>query len=246
MTIPTRFVGTDNERQKVYILVVEDDIAIQKMLRLTLERIGHRVAVVGTGAEALQMLRSEPIELVLLDIMLPDTNGFEVCRKIRAFSDVPLVILTALNRTEDIVRGFDMGADDYVTKPFSLREIEGRIDAILRRVRMLAQQPLTEQISLNGVTLNERTQTVTIGDDLIHLTPIEYRLLQYLMQRADRPISKRELFEHVWGYGMTGDANLVEVAIRRLRNKVEETPATPARIVTVHTAGYKFVTHGDT
>lgn len=245
MTTPARIVGTGNERLNVYILVVEDELAIQKMLRLTLERIGHRVAVAGTGAEALQILRSEPIELVLLDIMLPDTNGFEVCRKIRTFSDVPLVMLTALNRTEDIVRGFDMGADDYVTKPFSLREIEGRIDAIVRRVRMLAQQPLTEQISLNGVTLNERAQTVTIDYHQIHLTPIEYRLLQYLMQRADRPVSKHELFEHVWGYGMSGNANLVEVAIRRLRNKVEKTPATPTRIVTVHSAGYKFVARDD-
>lgn len=242
MTTATRLTPADHGRLSVYILIVEDEIAIQKMLRLTLERAGHRIATADTGTDALQILSEEPVELVLLDIMLPDTNGFDVCRTIRTFSDVPIVMLTALNRTEDIVRGFDLGADDYVTKPFSLREIEGRIEAIIRRVHMLAQQQPTDQISLNGVTLNERTQTVTIRNTEINLTPIEYRLLHHLMVRADRPVSKRELFELVWGYDLTDGSNLVEVAIRRLRNKIEVTSSAPTHIVTVHAAGYKFVT----
>jgi DNA-binding response OmpR family regulator len=244
MTTPTNPPNQPPTRLRVHILVVEDEVAIQKMLRLALERVGHTVTIAATGADALTMLRDQPIELVLLDIMLPDMNGFDVCRRVRAFSDVPLVMLTALNRTEDIVQGFNLGADDYVTKPFSLREVEGRIEAILRRVRMVETRPLAEQITLNGVTLNERTQTVTVAGRQVHLTPIEYRLIHYLMQRPNRPISKIELFEQVWGYDLVGGTNLVEVAVRRLRNKVENDPSSPARILTVHAIGYKFA--GDT
>lgn len=242
MSKPTSDTQPAATRITVNILVVEDEVAIQKMLRLALEKAGHRVNLAGTGEDALRQLRTEPIELVLLDIMLPDMSGFDVCREVRTFSDVPLVMLTALNRTEDVVRGFDLGADDYVTKPFSLREVEGRIDAILRRVRMLDARPLAEQITSNGINLNERTQSVTVDAAPVHLTPIEYRLLLYLMQRPDRPVSKVELFEQVWGYELVGGTNLVEVAIRRLRNKVEANPSAPARIVTVHAIGYKFVT----
>lgn len=240
MTTPTKLPNQPPSRMRVHILVVEDEVAIQKMLRLALERVGHTVTIAGTGADALEKLRSEPIELVLLDIMLPDMSGFDVCRRVRTFSDVPLVMLTALNRTEDIVQGFDLGADDYVTKPFSLREVEGRIEAILRRVRMVETRPLAEQVTLNGVNINERTQTVTVAGHPVHLTPIEYRLLQYLMHRPNRPISKMELFEQVWGYDLVGGTNLVEVAVRRLRNKVEDNPSSPTRILTVHAIGYKF------
>jgi DNA-binding response OmpR family regulator len=230
-------------RSTVHILVVEDERAIQKMLKLSLERVGHQVSSARTGAEALHRIRHEPIELILLDILLPDMSGFDVCRDIRRFSDVPVVMLTALNRTEDIVQGFSLGADDYITKPFSLREVQGRIDAILRRIRWIEARPLSDHYALNGVTLNERMQTVVVRDKDIHLTPIEFRLLRYLLHRPDRPISKEELFAEVWGYELVGGTNLVEVAIRRLRSKIEEDPSKPALIVTVHTVGYKFVGH---
>ena len=228
-------------RTQVYILVVEDEMAIQKMLKLALEKSGHTVSLASSGDEALVKLRQEPVELVLLDLMLPDMSGFDVCREVRKFSDVPLVMVTALNRTEDIVQGFNVGADDYVTKPFSLREVQGRIEAILRRVRWVETRPLSEQLEINGVTLNERTQVVTVRGKTVHLTPIEFRLLRYLMQRPDRPISKEELFEQVWGYELAGGTNLVEVAIRRLRNKIEENSSEPTLVMTVHAVGYKFV-----
>jgi len=228
-------------RPQAHILVVEDDLALQKLIKVSLEKAGHTVTLASTGGEALHLVRRLPIELMLLDIMLPDMSGFEVCRMVRQFSDVPLVMLTALNRPEDIVYGFDLGADDYITKPFRMREVQVRIDAILRRLRWQEHRSLTGQIQLNGVTLNERTQEVTVRGALIHLTPIEYRLLRYLMTRADRPISKEELFEQVWGYELVGGTNLVEVAIRRLRGKIEEKPSQPRLIVTVHAVGYKFV-----
>jgi DNA-binding response OmpR family regulator len=225
----------------VHILVVEDEVAIQKMLQLSLERVGHTVTVVGCGQDALVTLRREPIEMVLLDIILPDMNGFDVCREVRKISEVPVVMLTSLNQPDDIVRGFDLGADDYVTKPFSLREVQGRIDAILRRVRWIEARPLTEQMLLNAVQLNERDQGVTVRGERVHLTPIEYRLLRYLMHRPDRPVSKGELFREVWGYDLAGGTNLVEVAVRRLRGKIEQDPSSPELVVTVHTVGYKFI-----
>ncbi len=231
----------NSQRLHVHILVVEDEVAIQKMLQLSLERVGHTITVVGEGRAALTVLRAEPIEMVLLDIMLPDMSGFDVCREIRKISDVPLVMLTSLNQPDDIVKGFDLGADDYVTKPFSLREVQGRIDAILRRVRWIEARPLTEQVTLNAVQLNERDQGVIVRGERVHLTPIEYRLLRYLMRRPDRPVSKEELFREVWGYDLAGGTNLVEVAVRRLRGKIEEEPSDPELVITVHTVGYKFV-----
>jgi DNA-binding response OmpR family regulator len=224
-------------------LFVEDELTLQKLIKLALEKVGHTVTLASTGAEALASLRRLPIELVLLDILLPDTSGFEVCRAVRQFSDVPLVMLTALNRPEDIVMGFDLGADDYITKPFRMDEVQVRIDAILRRLRWQESRTVSGSglLQVHGVVLDDHTQEVTVRGQAVHLTPIEYRLLRYLMVRADRPISKEELFEQVWGYTLAGGTNLVEVAVRRLRNKVEENSSQPKLVVTVHSVGYKFV-----
>jgi DNA-binding response OmpR family regulator len=199
------------------------------------------VTVVGTGGDALIQLRERPIELVLLDILLPDMNGFDVCRQVRQFSHVPVVMLTSLNRPDDIVLGFDLGADDYITKPFRIREVQVRIEAIMRRLQWRDIRLPNEHLHASGVAINERTQEVRVRGEIVHLTPIEYRLLRYLMERANRPVSKEELFEQVWGYDLAGGTNLVEVAVRRLRNKIEESPSHPALIVTVHAVGYKFV-----
>jgi DNA-binding response OmpR family regulator len=228
-------------RTTVHILVVEDERAIQKNAQAFAGARRPSSQPRPYRRRSVYMIRHEPIELVLLDILLPDMSGFEICREVRKFSDVPVVMLTALNRTEDIVQGFSLGADDYITKPFSLREVQGRLEAILRRIRWIEARPLSDQFNLNGVILNERTQTVTARDREVHLTPIEFRLLRYLMHRPDRPISKEELFSQVWGYELVGGTNLVEVAIRRLRSKIEEDASTPKLIITVHTVGYKFV-----
>lgn len=230
-----------DEQWPVHVLVVEDDVAVQKMLRLALERMDHSVTIAGDGNTALEIVRNNSIELVLLDIVLPDIDGFDVCRQIRSFSEVPILMVTALNRTEDIVHGFEVGADDYITKPFSLREIQGRIHAILRRINWLEQRPLSENIHNGAVHLNIRSQRATVRGKEVHLTPIEFRLLRQLMMRPDQPISKQDLFHEVWGYQVEGGANLVEVAVRRLRSKIEETPSDPKLIATVHAIGYKYV-----
>lgn len=227
-------------RQRVHILVVEDEVTLQKLLRTSLERQGHTVTVAGNGIDALKLVRTQPIDLILLDILLPDINGFEVCREIRKFSHIPIVMLTSLSRPDDIVQGFDLGADDYITKPFRIREVQVRIEAILRRLHWSETRRPNDPISANGVTVNEHTQEIIVRGRVVHLTPIEYRLIRYLIDRANRPISKEELFQQVWGYGMSGGTNLVEVAIRRLRNKIEEVPSQPRIIVTVHAIGYKF------
>jgi DNA-binding response OmpR family regulator len=186
-------------------------------------------------------LREVAIELVLLDILLPDMSGFDVCREIRRVSQLPVVMLTSLNRTDDIVQGFDLGADDYITKPFRMREVQVRIDAILRRMQWRDAGTALEHLQVNCIVINERTQEVRVRGLPVHLTPIEYRLIRYLMERANRPISKEELFQQVWGYDLAGGTNLVEVAVRRLRNKIEEVPSHPQIIVTVHAVGYKLV-----
>lgn len=224
----------------MHILVVEDEVTLQKLLRTSLERQGHTVTVAGNGIDALKLVRTQPIDLILLDILLPDINGFEVCREIRKFSHIPIVMLTSLSRPDDIVQGFDLGADDYITKPFRIREVQVRIEAILRRLHWSETRRPNDPISANGVTVNEHTQEIIVRGRVVHLTPIEYRLIRYLIDRANRPISKEELFQQVWGYGMSGGTNLVEVAIRRLRNKIEEVPSQPRIIVTVHAIGYKF------
>lgn len=233
--------SSNGAKERVHILVVEDEVTFQKLLSTSLERQGHTVTVAGTGAEALALLREKQIDLVLLDILLPDMNGFNICQELRTFSRVPVVMLTALNRTDDIVHGFNVGADDYITKPFRIREVQVRIQAILRRLRWHHSQLPGEMIRGGGISINERTQEVLVRGKNVHLTPIEYRLMRYLMERPNRPISKGELFQEVWGYNLTGGTNLVEVAIRRLRSKIEESPSQPKLIVTVHAVGYKFV-----
>lgn len=241
MTSKTVPPSSDGAKEQVQILVVEDELTFQKLICTSLERQGHTVTVAGTGAEALARLREMPIDLVLLDILLPDMNGFDICQEIRIFSRVPIVMLTSLNRTDDIVHGFNVGADDYITKPFRMREVQVRIEAILRRLRWHSTQTSGEIICGNHVSINERTQEVLVRGKNVHLTPIEYRLMRYLMERPNRPISKGELFQEVWGYNLSGGTNLVEVAIRRLRSKIEEAPSQPKLIVTVHAVGYKFV-----
>ncbi len=228
------------ERKHARILVVDDEDALCHLLRISLEKIGHTVVTATNGREALERLAEDSIDLVLLDIIMPGMDGFEVCRVLREQSDVPIVMLTALNRSDDVVRGFGLGADDYITKPFSFREVQVRIEAILRRVYWQDRSVVPSRPETGDIVLNTDAHEAQVRGRTVQLTPIEYRLLRYMMGMPNRAVSKSELFRQVWGYDMVGSTNLVEVAVRRLREKIEEDPSNPVYLVTVHGVGYKF------
>jgi two-component system, OmpR family, response regulator RpaB len=232
-------VKTQNE---IHILVVDDEEPLRNLLRISLQKGGYTVYTAGNGREALEVFKGSPIDLVLLDILMPDMDGYTLCAELRKRSDVPIIMLSALNRPDDVVYGFSLGADDYISKPFQFREVEVRIQAILRRISWLKERPDFNIVSYNDIVLDSETHEVRVRGELVHLTPIEFQLLRYLMNMPDRPISKNELFQSVWGYDLVGDTNLVEVAIRRLREKIEENPSEPAYLLTVRGTGYKFNT----
>jgi DNA-binding response OmpR family regulator len=224
----------------IHILIAEDEAPLRDLLRISLVRAGYTVHPANDGQEALEIFDNDQISLVLTDVMMPRLDGFELCSELRKRSDVPIVMLTALNRPDDIVRGFEFGADDYITKPFTFREVEARLLAILRRISWLEDRPQFKIISARDVRINEETNEVTVRGKALHLTPIEFQLLRYLMVHADRPVKKETLFREVWGYDLVGGTNLVEVAMRRLREKVEANPSQPDYLVTVRGLGYKF------
>jgi len=243
MTSPTLLQSTA-PATNISILVVDDEEPLRNLLQISLQRHGYHVAIARNGREALEVAASRKIDLVLLDIMMPEMDGFATCLELRKRSDIPIVMLTALNRPDDIVHGFNLGADDYITKPFTFREVEVRLQAILRRVYWSQERVEPSVLTANEISLNDDTHEVSVRDEAVHLTPIEYQLLRFLIISPDRPISKDTLFQHVWGYDMVGGTNLVEVAMRRLREKIEQDPSQPVYLLTVRGAGYKFNSEG--
>ncbi|MBK8051633.1 MAG: response regulator transcription factor [Anaerolineales bacterium] len=231
---------------KISVLVADDEPALCSLLQISLQRQGYHVTVVHNGKEALSALgaASAKFDLVLLDVMMPEMDGFTTCAEIRKERDVPIVMLTALNRPDDIIHGFALGADDYITKPFTFREVEVRLQAILRRVNWNQDRSSDQVVQVMDVALNDDVHEVTVRGELVHLTPIEYQLLRTLISAPDRPVSKEDLFQSVWGYNMAGGTNLVEVAMRRLREKIEDDPSNPVYLLTVRGVGYKFNTQG--
>ncbi len=229
----------------VTVLVVDDEDALCTLLQISLQRQGYRVVIAHNGREALEVVGNRKVDLVLLDVMMPEMDGFTTCIELRKRTDVPIVLLTALNRPDDIVHGFSLGADDYITKPFTFKEVEVRLQAILRRMNW-NQERVTQQqvITVQDVMVNDDVHEVTVRGETVHLTPIEYQLLRTLMNSPDKPVSKEDLFQSVWGYNMAGGTNLVEVAMRRLREKVELDPSNPIYLLTVRGVGYKFSTQG--
>ncbi|MBX3051163.1 MAG: response regulator transcription factor [Caldilineaceae bacterium] len=232
--------ATQNPSDKPHILIAEDEEFLRNLLFVSLEREGFAVVAVQDGADALENFANHSFDLVLLDVLMPRMDGFAVCAEIRKRSDVPVVLLTALNSPDDIVQGFELGADDFISKPFTFREVNARIQAILRRIGWSRERPSFLIMRYGDVALNDEEHTVVVRDEEVHLTPIEYQLLHYLMSNVNRPVSKDKLFHEVWGYDFTGGTNLVEVAMRRLREKIEEQPSTPEYLLTVRGAGYKF------
>jgi two-component system, OmpR family, response regulator RegX3 len=221
------------------ILVVDDDQALVAFITILLEKSGYRVTRAGDGKSALQSIREQEPDLVLLDVALPHMNGFAVCREIRRFSDVPIIFLSARSSTHDRVAGLSSGGDDYLPKPFEPDELLARIVAVLRRVSLTRTDNLSS-LSRGGLTLVPISHTVIARERTITLTPIEFRLLYYLMLNSGSVLSPQQILDRVWGYTDTGDHALVNTYIYRLRNKIEPDSASRRYIRTIYALGYMF------
>lgn len=220
------------------ILTVEDDERIRTAVKLALEDEGWIVDEAESGEDALELFSRNPTDVVLIDIMLPGIDGFEVCRSIRRTSDVPIIMVTARADTHDVVAGLEAGADDYLTKPFAPKELSARIRALLRRAR--AADPGSTHLVLGDLEIVPEEGRVTRAGEEVHLTKTEFRLLVELASHPGKVFSREDLLEKVWGHGVFGDGRLVDVHIRRLRTKVEPDPAHPRHVVTVRGLGYKL------
>ncbi|MGI6658677.1 MAG: response regulator [Dethiobacteraceae bacterium] len=223
------------------ILVVDDEKTIVKGLKFALEKEHNEVLVAYDGAEALRLFQEHTPDLIVLDLMLPEVDGFEVCRQIRKSSDVPIIMLTARSDDIDKILGLELGADDYMTKPFNPRELVARIKAILRRARSQPADPAGMRvIRLQDLEIDLFQHKVRVRDKEVDLTSKEFALLSLMASHPGRVFSREKLLEHVWGYDYYGDARTVDVHIRHLREKIEPDPAAPQLILTVWGAGYKF------
>jgi len=222
------------------VLVVEDEGSLAETVRYNLEREGYAVDVAGDGVRALEAFRAKTPELVILDLMLPELSGLDVCRAIRAESSVPIIVLTARDAEADKVAGLELGADDYVTKPFSMRELISRVRAGLRRVR-LAGQPVREEILRAGpVVMNVPRHEVAVRGEAVGLPPKEFELLETFLRRPGRLLTRDFLIDEVWGPEYFGDTKTLDVHVKRLRAKIEDDPHRPAHLVTVRGLGYKL------
>lgn len=239
-----------SNRQKV--LVVEDEPSLVDTLEYSLSRQGYDVAVSSDGAKALEVARRERPDLVILDVMLPTMDGFEVCRILRQEMNVPILMLTARTEEVDKVVGLEVGADDYLTKPFSMRELMARVKALLRRVRLVREEMASEEKADNGdspaierlvfpdLTIDLGRREMYFKQQLFHLKPKEFELLVFLARNRGIVLSRDLILERVWGWDYDGGSRTVDVHVRWLREKVEDDPSSPMRIVTVRGIGYRF------
>ena len=230
--------------EKKSVLIIEDEKNIVDILRFNLQREGYQVLEAGDGESGLALALSADPDLILLDVMLPKLIGFDVCRALREKgSRVPVIILTAREEEADKVLGLEIGADDYITKPFSMRELMARVKANIRRTAMLSQPQEAEAAPDAGTNLVVNTDTYQVkkGGRCIDLTQREYELLAFLSSHPGRVYSRTDLMEQVWNYGYVGDdVRTVDVTVRRLREKIEDNPAEPAYILTRRGVGYYF------
>lgn len=225
------------------ILVVDDEKTLVKGMKFNLENEGYEVECAYDGASALELAREGRFDLILLDVMMPEMDGLEACMKIREFSNVPIIMLTAKSEEADKLMGFECGADDYLTKPFNILELKARIRALLRRSSgqsRPAAQPDPELLTVGDLTLDTRQRVAIRDGKAIDLTAKEYDLVELLMKNPRRVYSRESLMDLVWGYSYAGDYRTVDVHIRRLREKLERVPAEPAYIITKWGVGYYF------
>ena len=230
------------------ILVVEDEKALQETLAYNLNREGYETTVTGDGNSAIDKAREIHPDIIILDLMLPGKDGFEVCRILRQEMNTPILMLTARDDEIDRVVGLEVGADDYMTKPFSMRELMARVKAMLRRVRLIREEMQTsekteeknEQLQSGNLVIDLKRREAKLNNQVLELKPKEYDLLLYFLQHPARALSRNTLLEQVWGWNFTGDSRTVDVHIRWLREKIEVDASHPVRLVTVRGSGYRF------
>jgi DNA-binding response OmpR family regulator len=223
------------------ILLVDDEESVQRLLAYPLERDGFRVIPAHDGEEALERFAAEPVDLVVLDIMLPKLDGLEVCKRVRAESTVPIIMLTARDDEFDKVLGLELGADDYITKPFSIREFRSRVRALLRRASAPRQEARDDvAIDADGLRIDPAKRAVIVRGEQVQLTYVEFELLRTLASAPGRVFSRQELLEAVWGDSAYREPRTIDVHVRHLREKIELDPSQPEYLFTVRGAGYRF------
>lgn len=231
-----------SELRPYRVLIVEDETGLADSIRYTLEAEGFDVTTVATGPAGLEAARSNHPDVVLLDLMLPGMSGLDVCRQIRTFSDAAIIMLTAKDAEADKVAGLELGADDYMTKPFSVRELVARIRAQLRRLSRSGLLADSNEVLRGGpVELDIDAHVARVNGAVVDLTPKEFDLLESLMRRKNRLAERHTLIGEVWGASYFGDTKTLDVHVKRIREKVEDNPSDPQAIVTVRGLGYKFV-----
>lgn len=224
------------------ILLIDDDPLITKPLEISLGNQGYRVDVANNGRDGLSKALTNQPDIVILDVMMPEMNGWDVCRELRNQSGVPIIMLTAMSEEIDRILGLELGADDYLTKPFSARELAARIKAMLRRVA-IDTTPVEEQVvTISGLTINFDRREVFQGEEELKLRYKEFELLTLLINRKGIVVERNEIFDKVWGDDWFGDTRTLDVHIRWLREKIEQDPSNPKLIQTVRGVGYRFVT----
>ena len=222
------------------ILVVDDEKLLVKGIKFNLENEGYQVECAYDGASAVELARTGNFDLIILDLMMPEIDGLEACVRIREFSSVPIIMLTARSEDTDKIIGFECGADDYITKPFNILELKARIRALLRRASGAVQAKQQSRITVGGLTLDMEQRVAIRDGETVELTAKEYDLIELLMKNPRRVYSRENLMNVVWGYSYPGDYRTVDVHIRRLREKLERTPAEPEYILTKWGVGYYF------
>jgi len=227
------------------VLVVEDEKTLQETLAYNLRHQGYQVETSGDGKAAIELARTFHPDVIILDIMLPGMDGFEVCRILRQEMTTPILMLTARDDEIDRIVGLEVGADDYLTKPFSMRELMARVKAILRRVRLIREEmdgdgTALQLLLFDNLTINPTRREVLLDTKTLSLKPKEYELLMFMAQHKGQVLSREHILERVWGWDFIGDSRTVDVHVRWLREKIESEPAHPTRIITVRGAGYRF------
>jgi Response regulators consisting of a CheY-like receiver domain and a winged-helix DNA-binding domain len=229
--------------KKTTILTADDDPQLLRLVSRNLEFDGYTVLTAKDGQEALSLIEAQHPDLVLLDVMMPKMDGLQVCEHVREFSAVPIIIVTARGQDSDKVKGLDLGADDYLTKPFSIDELLARVRAVLRRTQFMSHEQtsaIRAVATIGDLTIDYAQRKVTMAGREVILTPTEYRILSYLAQNAGRVVTQDLLLEHVWGNEYVGESHMLQVNVNRLRRKIEPDPTHPLYILTKIGIGYQF------